>query len=217
MTLQIKEGRFYRTRDGRKVGPLKKGQSQNQSSYWVGPPNQLDSLASCEWYECGAYFPLGHELCCKETRRRDLIAEWTDEPAPVKEVGTLAEIGAQVGDVVEYTAIGEPHFIARSFTFAGWHDGIPYDIDMKIGGNSNLRTDDECKFRIIRRASDAKPEPQGPVITETVKRIVPGVYGAVGVQDGCLVNVAYMRTAPELRAAIATLTEIADALEGGAK
>jgi hypothetical protein len=139
------------------------------------------------------------------------------QPAPVKEVGTLAEIGAQVGDVVEYTAIGEPHFIARSFTFAGWHYGIPYDIDMKIGGNSNLRTDDECKFRIIRRASDAKPEPQGPVITETVKRIVPGVYGAVGVQDGCLVNVAYMRTAPELRAAIATLTEIADALEGGAK
>jgi hypothetical protein len=63
----------------------------------------------------------------------------------------------------------------------------------------------------------AKPEPQGPVITETVKRIVPGVYGAVGVQDGCLVNVAYMRTADELRAAIATLTEIADALEGGAK
>ena len=53
----------------------------------------------------------------------------------------------------------------------------------------------------------------GPVRTVTRKEIVPGVYGAVGVQDGCLVNVAYMRTADELRAAAATLIEIADALE----
>jgi len=59
-----------------------------------------------------------------------------------------------------------------------------------------------------------------------VKRIVPGLYGQIRVYEEtcepghvCLgsKSVAYHWTAPELRAAIATLTEIADALEGGAK
>jgi len=60
--------------------------------------------------------------------------------------------------------------------------------------------------------------PTGPVRTVTRKEIVPGVYGNVIVwNDGSGdVSVMNMRTATELRAAIATLTEIADALEGGA-
>jgi hypothetical protein len=76
-------------------------------------------------------------------------------------------------------------------------------------------------FYRARRASDAKPEPAGPVITETVKRIVPGVYGAVKISHP---NSRYVRVNIDaslevecIRAAISTLTEIADALEGGAK
>jgi hypothetical protein len=58
----------------------------------------------------------------------------------------------------------------------------------------------------------------GHVRTVTRKEIVPGVYGNVIVwNDGSGdVSVMNMRTAPELRAAVATLSEIADALEGGA-
>jgi hypothetical protein len=72
------------------------------------------------------------------------------------------------------------------------------------------------------QCGDAKPEPAGPVITETVKRIVPGVYGAVTTSErndsGVRISFPAARLdATELRAAIATLTEIADALEGGAK
>ncbi len=67
--------------------------------------------------------------------------------------------------------------------------------------------------------------PTGPVrtvtrkeIVVTRKEIVPGVYGNVIVwNDGSGdVSVMNMRTATELRAAVATLSEIADALEGGA-
>ena len=38
----------------------------------------------------------------------------------MKDVGTLKELGVQAEDVVEYTSIGEPHFKAKTFTFAGW-------------------------------------------------------------------------------------------------
>jgi hypothetical protein len=132
------------------------------------------------------------------------------QPAPFKEVGTLAEIGAQVGDVVE--------------SGSGWVHTLDHD-DIE-----SFMDDD---YRIIRRASDAKPA--GPVITETVKRqrIIPGIYGRVsihelgehGIQYFALVDsvsdkerTAHVAmNAAELRAAIATLTEIADALEGGAK
>lgn len=65
--------------------------------------------------------------------------------------------------------------------------------------------------------------PTGPVRTVTRKEIVPGVYGCVnlGAVDGDsaqirLQNPGFLETwytAAELRAAIATLTEIADALE----
>jgi hypothetical protein len=65
---------------------------------------------------------------------------------------------------------------------------------------------------------DAKPEPAGPVITETVKRIVPGVYGNVEISHHNEVSVSWMDIKPHrIRAAIATLTALADALEGGAK
>jgi hypothetical protein len=128
--------------------------------------------------------------------------------APVKEVGTLAEIGAQVGDVVG--------------CWNAAHKGAKFTIPPE--GFETWSAKDKPWWRIIRRASDAKP--QGPVITETVKRIVPGVYGSVSVSHVAkdAVEIAIKgpdyhaeMNAAELRAAIVTLTEIADALEGGAK
>ena len=62
-------------------------------------------------------------------------------------------------------------------------------------------------WRIVTRAA------KSPVRTVTRKEVVPGVYGAVVVQEGNLINVAYMRTASDLTAAIATLTEIRDAMD----
>lgn len=61
-------------------------------------------------------------------------------------------------------------------------------------------------------------ESTGPVITETVKRIKPGVYGRIVVGEHLTPGWIDIRwpvpgcTADELRAAAATLNEIADAL-----
>jgi ribosomal protein S28E/S33 len=119
-----------------------------------------------------------------------------------KEIGTLAEIGAKVGDVVEWT----------------------------YNGRTEVLTDKKEKFwtandyRIIRRASS------GPVREVTRKEIVPGVYGRVciGEKEGDTVmmklanrlgkpdHVTYhFMTAAELTAAIDTLTQIRDAMQEG--
>lgn len=83
----------------------------------------------------------------------------------------------------------------------------------------------DCDLRLVDEWTD---EPTGPVITETIKRIKPGVYGRVEVLSGptdmcaSAVQVTIHPGSPvsphlwldasELRAAAATLTEIADAL-----
>ena len=69
--MQLEVGKYYKTRDGRKVGPATKSRS--------GDP--------------GVFFIDGHGLCKPDGRfgygdrdwhkDLDLIAEWTDEPAPV--------------------------------------------------------------------------------------------------------------------------------------
>lgn len=64
----------------------------------------------------------------------------------------------------------------------------------------------------------ADEEPTGPVRTVTRKEIVSGQYGIVKVDadrptGNPRIIVSAVPTASELRAAIATLTEIADALE----
>lgn len=135
------------------------------------------------------------------------------------EIGSLASLNAQPGDVIEYTAIGEPMFKAEAFTFGGWVDGVPYASDHVLGSEDEcLRTDAKAVFKMLRRAA-----PTGPVRTVTRKEIVPGSYGGVEVT-----HVDYATEArganvciridngfgpDSLRAAIATLAEIADALE----
>ena len=70
------------------------------------------------------------------------------------EIGTLKGLNVQPGDVVEYTAIGEPYMTHQTFTFAAWVDGIPYSTDQELGNpDEHLRTDGRAVFRIISRAN----------------------------------------------------------------
>src|SRR6056297_50918 len=73
-----------------------------------------------------------------------------------KEIGTLQELNVKPGDVVEYTAIGEPNFKPTTFTFQGWSNGRPYSEDEELGGMTSLRTDSDAVFRIISRASETQ-------------------------------------------------------------
>lgn len=90
-TLAIEAGKFYKTRDGRKVGPLK---------FWNGRDDGL-----CEEVGDGRYWSfdgVGHNKATGE----DLIAEWVEDPAaaPAKASNDNAEQAARprfnVGDRV---------------------------------------------------------------------------------------------------------------------
>lgn len=117
------------------------------------------------------------------------------------EFGTLAEIGAKVGDVVD--VFGGPRWeIIGGCAEKGFIINDPVAPMLS-------RT---LPFRIISRASGT-----GPVRTVTRKEIVPGVYGNVKVHDPgskfVRINVDAAMSADELRAAISTLQEIADHLD----
>jgi hypothetical protein len=126
-----------------------------------------------------------------------------------KEFGTIAEIGARVGDVVEGTSDGCGAKYVKTISSIG-----PLRVEYEDGGYDTL---DAEGFRIICRASDVTPKQPGPVVTETItrKRIVPGVYGDVVVWNDGTGNVSMMdcNTVKGLTAAIATLTAIRDAMQ----
>jgi hypothetical protein len=118
----------------------------------------------------------------------------------MKTIGTLEEIGAQAGDVVEYHGGGVP----------GGHRTVASDKP-----NSNgwwMATDgyemgqSSPYWRIVTRAA------KSPIRTVTRKEVVPGEYGRVQVFDGGAVSVTYCPYS-DLTAAIATLTEIRDAMQ----
>lgn len=67
--MQIEEGKFYRSRGGRKFGPMIR--PRNGSRDWIVEP-RLDRSAYADWYHDGQYVLIGeHE--------HDLVAEWVNE------------------------------------------------------------------------------------------------------------------------------------------
>lgn len=66
--MQIEEGKFYKTRDGRKVGPKRRGRLDDF------PFRDNDG----NWWTVNGY----HERVSKDSNipEEDLIAEWADEP-----------------------------------------------------------------------------------------------------------------------------------------
>ena len=92
--------------------------------------------------------------------------------------------------------------------------GLSYTKGGRYFGNT------ESGYDLVAEWTD-EPAPTGPVRTVTRKEIVPGVYGLVTVENrvgGCRLalprdNFFCADNVDELRAAIATLTEIADAME----
>ena len=107
--------------------------------------------------------------------------------------------GRKVGPI---TSVNETDGVAY---FPSRHDG---EITCWPSGHIRLQKR-PCDGDLIAEWTDA---PTGPVRTVTRKEIVEGRYGDVIVNESD-VSVAWMNTADKVRAAIATLTEIADALE----
>lgn len=142
MTLNIEINKFYRTQDGRKVGPWHRWRE-----YYSAELDGDDRL----WNEDGIH---GTRNIANRPEY-DLIAEWVDEP----KVGTLAELELKEGDVVACESVsswGETLFTA----------GKQYTAEIGESGNAGIRYDDGkgialgslSTFRLISRAADAKPD-----------------------------------------------------------
>ena len=184
--MQIEAGKYYKTRDGRVVGPMKKW-----GDYYAADLDGADRL----WWENGDH----GASAVINVPERDLIV------LAYPETGTLQEIGAKAGDVVEW----DGHI---NHTIHDIQDG-KYHIS-ETNDNSGYKfwwsvSPSDQNWRIISRASEAKPSPVREV---TRKEIVAGVYGDVEVSDHGEVRVAWMDGEAQLTAAIATLTEIRDAM-----
>ncbi len=67
--MQLEVGKYYKTRDGRKFGPMYKTGSKDHNM-------EFDDGSGSGWTKRGTWL----NTCQDE---RDLIAEWTDTPAPV--------------------------------------------------------------------------------------------------------------------------------------
>lgn len=135
------------------------------------------------------------------------------------ETGTLKELNVQPGDIVVHCGGDfEGNFTCLKIVPQGVFKG-QWEMTSAEYGCGIFDHLDGDQWRIISRASEA---PTGPVRTVTRKELVYGKYGRVNlspsitcVSDVCIeLRDGSAFSASELRAAIATLTEIADALEG---
>ena len=134
----------------------------------------------------------------------DLIAEWTDTP----EVGTLNEIGAQVGDVV---AIGCD--MADVIEVSKGHG--PYTHLLRFHGKNlgQIWFEGDSSVKEWRIVSRAQPSPVRTVTT-TTREIVPGVYGHIEVSQYGTVRVnGWLYDMDDLNEAISTLQTIRDAIQ----
>lgn len=141
--MKIEAGKYYRTRDGRKVGPMRR--------YNGGADGFSFCFGGATYNSYGGFYSSG-------TSANDLIAEW-EEPMTYKEIGTLAEIGAKAGDVVIY--VGDDATSSNIMrTVAGkgtdklgeerW-----YHADQDFGGREFMTNNGP--WQMIRRATEPAP------------------------------------------------------------
>lgn len=198
-TFKIEVGKTYANGHGQRRGPMGPNTGQFSASHPFICTLTGDTYSATGCYSHNAFPSL-----------LDLAQEWT-ETTTVKEVGTLEDIGAKVGDVVECEGFEGVYYVCTN-TF-GMYVCRTADGDMKSGWMRGVF----LSFRIVKRAET--PQPTVPVITETItrKRIVPGTYGRVKITTAMYIHVNSMKTADEVTEAIATLTEIRDAMQEDAQ
>ena len=71
--LTIREGGYYRTRHGWKVGPIERG--KERFNFWTC----VFGGQKFGWFSDGSYWPKDHPLHNEAETKYDLIAEWKDD------------------------------------------------------------------------------------------------------------------------------------------
>lgn len=163
MTITIEEGKFYRTRDGRKVGPAET--FSNKRGYLKRDINGLKAKFMIE--NQGSYTADGTWLTSRGADDEDLVAEWVDdthaaasvEGAPIVEddyFDTHKADGSAAEPLPEQFTHGDavPQYPYVSA------DGQDLSGDVKVTPDVKAEIADEAK-RIVsgaRRAAYGKPE-----------------------------------------------------------
>lgn len=194
--MKIEAGKFYRTANGEKVGPMQC--TRDGKEFWSDLPFAM-------WRPDGMHFrPQSEDPF-------NLVAEWTDTPQPdadgwIKWEGGECPVPAGTLVKVRFRDRCEASRTALGVGYCAWeHLGMH-------------RANDVVAYRIV----SPKPAEPSPVRERTVKEIVPGKYGKISVlgrseirgrENQVEVCTSGFFTVPELRAAAATLTLIADALD----
>lgn len=153
-TFTIEPGKFYKTRDGRKVGPMCRAGSGER--YWLATEALLEGYSSY-WCENGSFYE-GREY------RHDLVAEWIDAPvAPASNDNAApAKPRFKVGDWVKIIH-------------------TDYEGELPVGGVHRVEKSDDDGFELKSpvgllyfRHSEAVPAPAVPTPTAIVALIEDG-------------------------------------------
>jgi len=157
--LTIREGGFYRTRSGRRVGPLF---ANNRNDHWPWLNRAKGDDPDMAWRADGrgcTFNPIAHE-----NPGLDLIAEWTyAAPAPAE--GTLRELDVKPGDVVSTDGImfrvdavdlsKEEPFTLTSIRFGDKETWEGTDDDWRIVSRAPAATDDATIQRVMDASAPA--------------------------------------------------------------
>lgn len=116
--MKIEEGKFYKTRDGRKVGPIEENQLLDDHWPWKSQVDVEFVGFDKEGRAVGDYLIGGMR------EHLDLIAEWTDEPDTPKTWGEMTD--AEQRDVSHAAMKGKTiELDAGSFDWAEWDGQTP--------------------------------------------------------------------------------------------
>ncbi|HCV70564.1 MAG TPA: hypothetical protein DHE23_01780 [Agrobacterium sp.] len=137
VTLKIEAGKFYKTRDGRKVGPA--FISGNIATF-----GSASNYASAVWSDDGRSSSREDKLSLKDN---DIVAEWIGEPV-AKPSNDNAKPKFKVGDIVKRSNGFMPHQRLRITKV----EGERYSVEWLVGGPGSIDTWRGYEFELVTPA-----------------------------------------------------------------
>lgn len=131
-TLKIEAGRFYKTRDGRKVGPMIEDKWHDRDYGWT-VEHEFNAEYGKAWRADGTF-----HVDRSKKHSADLIAEWIDEPvvAKPKPSNDNAQPKLKVGDLIRHKTLKyegvvkevvDQRTVRTHWTKEGWGATDPID------------------------------------------------------------------------------------------
>lgn len=179
MSIQIEEGKFYRTRGGSRVGPIVRANTSIHGFEWTS----ADNPDGPTWDGVGRY------LISKETAI-DLIAEAPDPSAPVTDTHAIETVeGPQIADTPEWAKGVEAEASVEYAVGDAVEESAEQQVQRMVFGEQRFyeprteKLDGESidrmravadEFSIDRTAFDAAHPDIKTTIADEAKRIVSG-------------------------------------------